>query len=256
MPGNDQGQPLAGTCIWVTRPQHQSQPLVASLAALGAQTLSMPLLAIEAFENPAAEARLQQLSAYQLVIFVSANAVEFSAKHMTKCGSLPEIATIGAATAAKCRENGLNVAYFPQQADSEGLLALPRFQALQGQRVLIVRGVGGRAYLGEQLRQRGAQIEYAEVYQRRLPDIRLQPDFARADIIALTSSEALAHLASLARRDQQTWVFNKQLLLIHPRIAGRAGELGFTLKPLVARQPNDVEMVAALVDWAQSQRSK
>ena len=72
----------------------------------------------------------------------------------------------------------------------------------------------------------------------------------------ITSSEALTHLVELARRDQQAWVFERQLLLIHERIAGRVGELGFTLNPLVAQQANDAGMVSTLVTWAQSAKER
>lgn len=255
MPGTDQLS-LSGYCIWITRPRHQSAGLAASLQALGAQTLLQPLLAISAHEDPQSRRRLEQLANYDLVIFVSANALEYALPHMHTPITKPEIAAIGSATAAKCAENGINVDYVPEQADSEGLLALSRFKNINAQRVLIVRGTGGRAHLGEQLQQRGAQVEYAEVYQRQRPEVSLSAAFARVDAILITSSEALMHLVELAQRDKQDWVFDKQLVLIHARIAGRAGELGFTLNPLVARQANDAGLVEALVDWAPSAKEQ
>ena len=247
---------LAGLCIWVTRPRHQASLMATSLQALGADTLLLPLLAIEPLDDPPSLARLKQLSNFDLLVFVSANAVEFSLPHLTLSTPKPEFAAIGSATASKCKENGIKVDFVPEQADSEGMLALPRFQHLQGQQVLIVRGQGGRAYLGEQLQQRGAQVEYAEVYQRQLPNISLSTAQARADVIMITSSEALTHLVELARRDQQAWVFERQLILVHERIAGRASELGFTLNPLVAESANDAGMVSTLVAWAQSLKER
>ena len=255
MPDTDTNkQPLTGLCIWVTRPQHQSASIVHSLETLGASTIAMPLLAIEEVQDTASLARLAQLQDYNLVIFVSANAVEFAARHLPKLAEYPDCAAIGSATAAKCREYGLNVQFIPEHSDSDGLLTLPRFDALAGQRILIVRGQGGRAYLGEQLQQRGAQVDYAEVYRRQLPDTVLTAGFARADVILITSSAALTYLVGLARRDQQAWIFDKQLLVIHERIAGRVSEQGFTLKPIVAKQANDTGMLEVLASWAQFQQ--
>jgi uroporphyrinogen-III synthase len=256
MPGNDHQLPLSGYCIWITRPQHQSAGLAAQLQALGAEVLLQPLLAISAYENPQSRTCLSQLANYDLVIFVSANALEYALPYLHMPKIKPEFAAIGSATAAKCRENGINVDYVPEQADSDGLLAMPRFEDIKAQQILIVRGVGGRAYLGEQLQRRGAQVEYAEVYQRQRPEVSLSAAFVRADAILITSSEALAHLVELAQRDKQDWVFDKQLVLIHERIAGRAGELGFTLNPLVARQANDAGLVEALVDRALSAKER
>jgi uroporphyrinogen-III synthase len=256
MPGNDHQLPLSGCCIWITRPRHQSAGLAASLQALGAEILLQPLLTISAYEDPQSQTRLGQLAEYKLVIFVSANALEYALPHMRVPIEKPDFAAIGSATAAKCSENGINVDFFPEQADSDGLLALPRLKNINEQRILIVRGRGGRAYLGEQLQKRGAQVEYAEVYQRQRPEVTLSPAFTRTDAILITSSEALMYLAELARRDKQNWVFAKQLVLIHERIAGRAGELGFTLNPLVARVANDAGMVEALVDWAPSSKEQ
>ena len=99
-------------------------------------------------------------------------------------------------------------------------------------------------------------MDYVEVYQRQSPEIILSAAQARADVIMITSSEALTHLVALARRDQQAWVFARQLLLIHERIAGRVGELGFTLNPLVAESANDAGMVSTLVAWAQSLKER
>jgi uroporphyrinogen-III synthase len=226
--------------------------MASSLQALGAETLLLPLLEIVPFNDKPSLRRLAQLSGYDLLIFVSANAVEFSLPHFMFATKKPQIAAIGSATASKCIEHGINVDFVPEQADSEGLLDMPRFQQIQDQRVLIVRGQGGRAYLGAQLQQRGAQVEYAEVYQRQIPKVTLSAEQSRVNVIMITSSEALTHLVELAQHNQQDWVFGKQLCLIHERIAGRARELGFTLNPLVAEQANDAGMVSILVTWAQT----
>lgn len=256
MPGTEHQPPLSGFTVWVTRPAHQSQSILISLEHLGARTLALPLLDIAPFNDPASQQRLVAAGEYDVVIFVSANAVEYSADWHANITNVCDIAVIGQATAAKCREYGLNAQYVPDRGNSEGLLALSRFQSMEEQKVLIVRGHGGREHLAEQLRERGATVDYAEVYQRQAPDIRITPDLATADIILITSTEVLDTLVTLAQRDRQDWVFTKPLLLIHARIASRVQASGFTLKPLVASEASDSGMIEALQAWARSQRSE
>lgn len=256
MPGTEHGQSLAGYSVWVTRPAHQSKSIIRSLKQHGAQVLAVPLLEIAPYDEPASQQHLAQADGYDAVIFVSVNAVTFSVNHHQTIANVLDLAVIGQATADKCRECGLKVQFIPEQADSDGLLALPRFQHVDGQKILIVRGHGGREHLAEQLRARGATVDYAEVYQRRVPAIHLNVELAAADVILITSSEALQNLVMLAQRDRQGWVFERQLLLIHARIASRVAESGFTLRPLVATEASDSGMIAALLDGVRSRRSK
>jgi uroporphyrinogen-III synthase len=256
MPGTEHKPPLSGFTVWVTRPAHQSQSIINSLEDLGARTLALPLLEIEPVSDTISQQHLTSAANYDMLIFVSANAVEYSADWHVNITNMCDIAAIGQATAAKCREYGLNVQFCPDKSDSEGLLALPRFQTIEGKKILIVRGRGGREHLAEQLRQRGATVDYAEVYQRKQPDVRLTPELADADVILITSADALDTLVTLAQRDQQDWVYGKQLLLIHARIASRVQASGFTLKPLVASMSSDSGMIEAIQAWARSQRSE
>ncbi|WP_434172600.1 uroporphyrinogen-III synthase, partial [Streptococcus pyogenes] len=54
--------------------------------------------------------------------------------------------------------------------DSEALWAQLDPAALAGKPVLIIRGNGGRDWLGDRLREAGAQVEAVEAYQRTLPE--------------------------------------------------------------------------------------
>ena len=56
-----------------------------------------------------------------------------------------------------------------QGMNTEALLKLPELHQIDGQRFLILRGVGGRETLATQLRARGAHVDYAECYRRVEP---------------------------------------------------------------------------------------
>src|SRR3569623_1685451 len=120
------------------------------------------------------------------------------------------------------------------------------------QRIQIERGEGGGELLAEQLRARGADVQYAEVYRRLEPDhtldevARLHPDIA---VIVVTSNDGLRNLLHMAAPDQMSWLLDKQLEVISPRTAERRRQLGFTRPALVARAATDEALLEALVGW-------
>lgn len=238
--------PLHDLHILVTRPQAQADDWLHAIEAQGATASHFPLITIQPLPLPAVS-----IDASDLVVFISTNAVEHGHALLERVSHKSRIAAIGSATATRLKQLGYRVDFCPDRQDSEGLLSLPGLQGLDQQTVLIVRGRGGREHLAEQLRARGARVEYAEVYQRAMPADRLDPKLAACDAIVITSGEALENLVQIARRDAQTWVFARQLVLNHSRYAGRVADLGFTLKPVVARQPDIQGVLAALREWAQ-----
>ena len=117
-------------------------------------------------DRAAVRAAVGPADRYDLVIFVSANAVRFGADMLDQRRDL-KVAAVGQATAAALNAAGYRVSLMPSEgADSEALLAMPQLAHMAGQRVLIVRGTGGRELLSEVLTARGAQVQYAEVYTR------------------------------------------------------------------------------------------
>ncbi|MBI1423988.1 MAG: uroporphyrinogen-III synthase [Gammaproteobacteria bacterium] len=241
---------LQGIHVLVTRPQAQADWLCREVEELGGIPIALPLLEIQAM-TPDANA-LVQVPHADILIFVSANAVMAGLPHLTELPATLQIGAIGQATADQLRAAGVRVDLLPAQFDSEAFLALPAVQHLQGKCVVIVRGRGGRETLADHLRARGARVHYAEVYRRACPhwDAQAVTTALRADVISVTSSEALDNLAQLAHQPGAESLLHKPLVVFHARIAGRAHELGFTLKPVVTEQPCDKAMLAALRQWA------
>ena len=67
----------------------------------------------------------------------------------------------------------------PLRFDSEALLELPQLTDVNGRRVIIFRGDGGRELLGETLAARGASVEYVSCYRRGRPLWRGRADDRR-----------------------------------------------------------------------------
>src|SRR4030081_2252656 len=104
----------------VTRPQAQSEPLLAALRAQGFDPVACPVIEIERIDDGPID-----VSGYDWVIVTSANgAAELAARRR---GELRRVAAVGEATAAALSADGIEVDFVPSLASQEGLLAeLPR----------------------------------------------------------------------------------------------------------------------------------
>jgi uroporphyrinogen-III synthase len=123
--------------------------------------------------------------------------------------------------------------------DSEALLALPALQNVQGQNVVIVRGIseaGGRAHLQVTLRERGAHVAMLECYVRRAVHVddesrsRLKAALLQHKVhaISVLSVETLESLiANLANENVAEGLHECMMLVPHPRVADAALKMGF-----------------------------
>lgn len=259
-------KPLTKLKIAVTRPREQAAPLARRIEQAGGIPLLFPLLDIAPVQDQQALheqiSRLVQkepLAAsfeerpFDLVIFISPNAVQYGMAAIRAAGDLPpalRIATVGQGSAKALRELGLaNVIAPAERFDSEGLLALPELQDVAGWRVLIFRGDGGRELLGDTLRARGATVEYAACYRRSKPqqDTAVLLD-AAPDALTVTSSEALGYLWQMLDEAQRDRICGIPLFVPHQRIAELAQRQGWRQVRLA--DAGDDGLLSALIAWA------
>lgn len=238
---------LAGRRILVTRPPAQSARLMALLSDAGAEPVLLPVLDIVPDER--ALAALPTLAeAADWLIFVSPSAIDAAWPVLARRPLKARLACVGAASAAKLAAlSGRAVLHPRDGSDSAALLALPELQRLAGQRVLIVRGVGGRAELGETLAARGARLTLAEVYRR----VDGEPDWSLleqpVDALVLTSSDTAERLFRLAGRSRSLTLQCLLYCVPHPRIAATLAAHGVTR--IVTTQADDDALVAGLSEW-------
>ncbi len=246
---------LTGLRVMVTRPARQAGPLVEKLKAAGADPWLFPLLEIRPSASPELRQRLGRLERYHIAIFISRNAVIHG---LAALGDTPLPATLQLATVGRgsARELEARLQKGPDicpasGSGSESLLAEPALQNLGGKRILIFRGENGRELLADTLRQRGAQVDYAEVYRRACPETSTA-EFRQTltekppDIILISSSEALDNLVRLAGSEQLSLLQQLPLLVIHPRQMEKARRLGFVCQPLLAHDGSDAAIIEAL----------
>jgi uroporphyrinogen-III synthase len=194
--------PLQGVGILVTRPRTQAAELVEAIESQGGTAYCYPVLDIVPFDELDIHNSVSHLGEPDIVIFVSRNAVEHGIQ-FTDGGA---IAVIGPATARAVTAAGRVVDIQPAAGyDSEHLLAEERLQDVAGKRVRIIRGSDGRELLAEELKRRGATVEYLSVYERRLPavgidartDLERQWRQGRINVVTVMSVESFANLLRL-----------------------------------------------------------
>ena len=244
--------PLHGHHIVITRPIGQAGKLSSLIKHAGGEVTSFPLIEIAPLSNyQTFEDAINQLDQYDWAIFISSNAVQNGMPFVNKL-KLPsslKFAAIGPSTAAELASFGIQNTVIPKgRFDSESLLALPEMQAIKNQKVMIFRGVGGREILADTLKSRGAEVNFAECYQRINPQKNLSAlttlkQQGALDAIVITSSEAMRHLLAMA--NHQEWLKNVKLCVNHARIAEAPSKLG--LNVYVATAPGDDAMLACLI---------
>ncbi len=242
---------LTGIGIAITRPIDQAKKLAALIEQAGGTPILFPLIAITPLKDYSQfEAVISEIETYDWAIFISSNAVQNAMPRIAKLGIPPSLkfAAIGPVTASELQSFGAaNVLSPKDRFDSESLLALPEMQAVKNKKVLIVRGIGGRDVLAESLKARGAQVTFAECYQRINPQTNcnlLAQLYSEKKLhgIVVTSSEAMRHQLDLA--GDADWLHNVTLLVNHVRIAELPVQMG--LKVLVADAPSDEAMLQTI----------
>ncbi|WP_456375661.1 uroporphyrinogen-III synthase [Thiolapillus sp.] len=223
---------LQGMSVLVTRPEGQAHALCALIEKAHGRPLRFPAMEIVPLDTQPARQVLAAAGDAELLVFISANAVSHAFPLLPEALPLDlRIAAIGDATARRLEEAGLPVTLKPEgRFDSEGLLSLPQLQDLAGSKVIIVRGRGGREKLRAGLEARGAQVSYAEVYERRRPrrDARnlVQGWEQLVDVVTVTSSAVLDNLLRMLGDAGVERLRQTPLVVLSERTAEHAFNLG------------------------------
>ena len=246
--------------VLVTRPAGEAaEILCTALEAAGYVPHSQPLLELQSLESLEAPRRqkLLDLDLYQHVIFISANAVRFGMERIEDYW--PQLPAglnwyaIGAATAALLERYGIEAITPGSNMSSEGLLAVPQLHYVQDQRVLVVKGEGGRDTLARELAQRGARVDELPCYRRSrptLPEGVLARKLADGNIAAImiSSGEGLENLRVLLSPAETTNFKHLCIIVPSPRVARMAREAGFD-QVVTAENASDAAMLCALEEW-------
>jgi uroporphyrinogen-III synthase len=254
--------PLDGIGVLVTRPQHQATALCRALEEQGARVVRFPALEIVPLADPRElRARFTVHERFDLIIFSSTNAVRYGAALLDEQRDLT-LGAVGPATARALNHAGYRVALQSREgADSESLLRHPKLRAVAGNRILLVKGSGGRELLRDELERRGASVSVIDVYRRE----RTSPGADESDalaarlalgeiqVVTVTSIEIGTSLLAVASNELGRALQSMLWLVPGERVAAGLREAGCRAALLAARSAQDQDLVAALVRWRASE---
>lgn len=248
---------LSGLGILVTRPVALAEELNQRIVSAQGCPVSFPVLEIlDAEDISPLNALIDTLDEFDLAIFISPTAVNKAMNLIKSRRTLPDrlrIAAIGQGSRRELLHFGISDIIAPtQRFDSENLLALEAFQQIQGQKIIVFRGDGGREVLGDELIRRGAQVSYAECYRRGRPDNnagQLLRMWSRGEInaVTITSAEGLRNLYDMVGKLGRQWLKSTPVFVSHERILAVSQELG--LQRGILTESGDEGLMQGMLTW-------
>ncbi|KAF7787577.1 uroporphyrinogen-III synthase [Pseudoalteromonas rubra] len=206
----------------ITRPAGKGTLLGEQLEAQGISCDCTPVL--ELVKLPVSETELAPIMEAEQLIFISQDAVYYLAQHQPTFSPDCQFFAVGEKTAAAIDACFDRRAIVPEQHDSEGLLALPALQQIEDNRVVVVKGRGGRTLINKMLKQRGARVSHCVVYER-IPaatgsDIWLD-HWQRQGIdgIVITSNAAIDAIFNTQQSELLNWLSSRRFYLVSQRSA-------------------------------------
>ena len=228
--GNDLAKnSLAAKRILLIRPKRQDDRLISMLEKAGAQVTHTPVMSIQPMiESQGIKNLILEVDNFHKAIFVSGNAAELAIEWLDKYWPmLPvgiEYFAVGERTAALLKEADIDALCPRGRQNSEELLQLPQLQQLDDQRIIIFRGCGGREILAETLIERGARVEYCELYNRIVDAQQLAlAQRQEADCLVAHSGELIQAMGEA----KDTLLANTAVVVPSERVAEIARKLGY-----------------------------
>ncbi|MCF6202922.1 MAG: uroporphyrinogen-III synthase [Methylococcaceae bacterium] len=249
-------EPIGQYNILVTRPKHQADNLCGLIEEQGWNAIRFPTLEIVALNNGKIRQQIDRIYQYQWLIFISVNAVNFALN--ANDGKIEKfkqssIAAVGKATEKSLHTIGLPVVLIPDSNfNTEGLLATKEMNNVKGTACLIVRGDGGREILANTLRERGATVDYMEVYGRKMPvcnnlKVENMLKLDSLNVITITSGDALKNLLAMIAKELHDKLISIPLIVISKRIKELAEQKGFK-HVIVTKKLGDAAIIEAAVE--------
>lgn len=228
-------------------------PFAEQCIRLGFSIKKLPTLCIEPL--PQIQSLDSHLENTDVILFTSQNAVT----HLHRQTPLPrpdqQVHAIGPATKAALNQLNQTVHLEPA-APFTSESYLNHLASFPPQRILIVKGEGGRDLIENQLSEQGWEVHTADVYRRSIP--AYQPDDIAAalknpppDIISITSDQSLENLVNLAK-DYWAELRHLPMVVNSVRCQQLALSLGFTQIPMVAVPAGNQGQLHQLQQWLAS----
>lgn len=239
----------------VTRPAHQTDKLLSLLQSNGFRAVSFPTIEVVGSKVCRAEKHIEKnIAQYDIAIFVSQNAVLHGLKLFKVFPEHIQIAVVGKGSLEALENMGLHAQAIPGATfNSEGLLQCDLLKQVADKKIIIFRGQAGRNLLGDTLSERGAMVDYCEVYRREIPEIT-ESRYARVfamdyDVAIFTSTQGLEYGLNMLAKTEKQKILAIDWLLISERMTKAAYNCGHQGNIYIASQASDEGIVQSLLEW-------
>ena len=193
--------------------------------------LSFPLTEIHPLNNyQIFDGVIENIKTYQHIIFISTNAVHFFLERVKKLSlQIPKnliFSSIGPTTKLLLQKKLSVDVHSPIKIfDSEHLLKEKIYNNVEGQKILIIRGEGGRETLKNTLEEKGATVNYGECYVRKYVDIdlnQLKNDLVNYhhQFFLFSSTNSAKHFIDQLHNIETDWLQNIKIIVNHKKIQG------------------------------------
>lgn len=214
-----------------TRPLKTNLQLSDELKKSEIKLLSFPLTEIHPLNNyQIFDGVIKNIKTYQHIIFISTNAVHFFLERVKKLSlQIPKnliFSSIGPTTKLLLQKKLSVDVHFPIKTfDSEHLLKEKIYNNVEGQKILIIRGEGGRETLKNALEEKGATVNYGECYVRKYVDIdliQLKNDLVNYhhQFFLFSSTNSAKHFIDQLHNIETGWLQNIKIIVNHKKIEG------------------------------------
>ncbi|MGQ4660872.1 uroporphyrinogen-III synthase [Lysobacter sp. F6437] len=247
--------PLPAWYVISLRPRGQHGPMRRAATRCGGGIIALSPWRLQPLDDDGAQAGLQAALDAPRVLFTSPMAVRAAAMlQPLRPADGQQWFAVGAGTAAALRRAGAGEVAAPRRMDSEGLLALPGLQRLDGLKIGLVTAPGGRGTLAPALQARGGEVRRADVYRR----ISLAPSahalaalrgLSRPAAVAVSSGEGLRLVMDALPADLAARVRSLPVIGASDRLLELAYALGFAHghRAADARPASLVEAAASIL---------
>ncbi|TLS68663.1 uroporphyrinogen-III synthase [Mariprofundus erugo] len=248
--------PLAGKRILLSRAAAQLPELAGQVSDRGGIPLLFPCLAVEVMHDEITQA-LSLAGQYSDVVFTSANGVDAVAQAVAGSGQSfsralagMRVAAVGARTAIRLQQYGVQPAIVPEEASQDGLIDAYVSSGLPCQ-LLFFRAEEGRDALVEALAGQGVGVTMVTAYRTVCPDddasavqALLRAD--AVDAVLLGSARAASHYVQ--RIGSVELASRPVIVVISAAMADAARKLGLRVQ-LVAKSASFEAMLDALAEY-------
>lgn len=246
-----------GKKVLLTRSIDENLGLTRMLSNLGFQVESLPLIEIVPMVSRSRVNDLElMMSKFDGFIFISINAAIYGANLLQENRQAlkkeSKIIAVGPRTAKELNSMFNSVLCPEDGVGAQSLLMTNEMLNVQGLTFLILRGRNGNPWLGQELENRQATVEYFDCYARRRPrhlEKQLTNSFSDTmfDVCFLHSAHAAINLVESSGRLGQK-ISNTAAVAGSQAIKDALVDYGWKGDIAVAQTPANTDMVQCLVD--------